>query len=134
MSPEEFLIDAYLQNLDAMKGQIKARYTELNGGEPTTSELQQQCWDLWRLTTFYIEAVGYMNRDAAESEAGSGRATYVPRSFSASGPSGFRPWTRAPRQAPHHQPNHRELQERFTRLHLAFVLAQAALPTHPPQG
>jgi hypothetical protein len=39
MSPEEFLIDAY-KNLDAMKGQIKARYTELNGGEPTTSELQ----------------------------------------------------------------------------------------------
>jgi hypothetical protein len=33
------------------------------------------------------------------------------------------------RQAPHHQPDHRELQQRFTRLHLALIVfAQAGLP------
>jgi hypothetical protein len=33
------------------------------------------------------------------------------------------------RQAPHHQLDHRELQQHFTRLHLALiVIAQAALP------
>jgi hypothetical protein len=39
MSPEEFLIDAY-KRMDAMKGQIKARYTELNRCGPSTGELR----------------------------------------------------------------------------------------------
>src|SRR5262245_28051085 len=38
----------------------------------------------------------------------------------------------APRQTPHHEPDHGELQPCFTRLDLALViLAQSALPPHP---
>jgi hypothetical protein len=79
MSVEEFLIDAY-KNMDAMKGQIKARYAELNGREPRTQELQQQCWDVWRLTTFYLDALEYMDRDHEEPEH-TDHAPYVPPEF-----------------------------------------------------
>jgi hypothetical protein len=76
MSVEEFLIDAY-KNMDAMKGQIKARYAELNGREPSTEELQRQCWDVWRLTTFYLDALDSMDPDRDEPD----HAPYVPQEF-----------------------------------------------------
>jgi hypothetical protein len=76
MSVEEFLIDAY-KNMDTMKGQIKARYQELNGREPSTGELQRQCWDIWRLTTFYLDAL-FDQRPTNESLT---HAPYVPPEF-----------------------------------------------------
>ena len=73
MSAEEFLINAY-KHMDAMKGQIKARYAELNGCDPSTEELARQCWDVWRLTTFYVHALADMSRDAPARD----HASYIP--------------------------------------------------------
>jgi hypothetical protein len=75
MSAEEFLIDAYKQ-MDTMKAQIKARYAEVNGAEPSTEELQQQCWDVWRLTTFYLDAL-----KAMDSTDEPDHAPYTPPEF-----------------------------------------------------
>jgi hypothetical protein len=42
---EDFLIDTY-KHMDAMKEQIKARFEELEGAEPSPEELQRLCWDV----------------------------------------------------------------------------------------
>jgi hypothetical protein len=76
MSPEEFLIHAYKQ-MDLMKTQISARYHELNGHAPSVAELQRQCWDIWRLTTFYLGALEDQRPDAEAPT----HAPYVPPEF-----------------------------------------------------
>jgi hypothetical protein len=73
---EEFLINAY-KNMDAMKEQIKARYAEINGCARSTGELQRQCWDVWRLATFYLHALDSLNGDADEPH----HAPYTPPEF-----------------------------------------------------
>jgi hypothetical protein len=76
MSPEEFLIHAYKQ-MDLMKTQISARYHELHGHAPSVADLQRQCWDVWRLTTFYIAAL----RAEYPDEEAPTHAPYVPPEF-----------------------------------------------------
>jgi hypothetical protein len=78
MTPEEFLIDTY-KKLDTMKAQIKARYVELNGHEPSTEELARQCWDVWRLTTFHVQAIEYVAGDG--NGDASMPAPYIPPEF-----------------------------------------------------
>jgi hypothetical protein len=73
MSAEEFLINAH-KNMDSMKAQIRARYAELHGYEPSTEALQEQCWDVWRLTPFYLDAVDSMSPERVAPT----HAPYVP--------------------------------------------------------
>ena len=72
---QEFLIETY-KHLDRMKSQIKDRFEELEGREPSPEELQRQCWDVWRLTTFYAKASRQQRGEDDDAHA-----PYIPPEF-----------------------------------------------------
>jgi hypothetical protein len=71
---EEFCINTY-KRMDTIRAQLRARYTELEGEEPSSAELARLCFDFWRLATFHLEAIRFVRGDQEEDAA---RATYIP--------------------------------------------------------
>lgn len=71
---EEFCITSF-KTMDTIKGQLKARYEELEGEEPSSSEMERLCFDFWRLTTFHVAAIHFENGDQEEAAE---HAPYIP--------------------------------------------------------
>jgi hypothetical protein len=69
-----FVIESYKQ-MDAMKAAIIARYEYLEGQRPSPGQVKRLCWDVWRLTTFHIDAWNACHKDDGQP---SGHAPYVP--------------------------------------------------------
>jgi len=74
---EEFVITAF-KRFDTMKEQIKTRFEELEGKEPSSTELSALCWDIWRLTTFHLAAI---RAEYGSEDETHGYAPYIPQEF-----------------------------------------------------
>ena len=76
---EEFCINSF-KRLDTIKGQLKARFEELEGHEPSSEELAWQCFHFWRLTTYHLDAIRFWHDDDnGDDEAD--HAPYIPPEF-----------------------------------------------------
>jgi hypothetical protein len=73
----EFCINTY-KRLDTIKGQLKARYQELEGDEPSREDLERLCFDFWQLTTFHLAAIRF---EYGDQDADAEHAPYIPPEF-----------------------------------------------------
>jgi hypothetical protein len=71
---EEFCITTF-KRLDSIKGQLKVRYVELEGHEPSSEELAWRCFYFWNLTTHHLSARRFWN---ADTEPDTDHASYIP--------------------------------------------------------
>jgi hypothetical protein len=70
----QICLDMY-KRLDLIKAQIRERYADIWGRDPSAEELAETCWEVWRLTTHHLAALRYQEH-AVETVAD--RAPYVP--------------------------------------------------------